>query len=248
MVDAERGSWEWFEEFREENDALVQSASPNRDISERERIEGYLKSPFKTPTNSEGEYVQTDFGGLIESYAEIAELMRALIAEVLASRFLEYAHGQQLDYIAREVRIDRWDGEGDESFRARVRAGFREIISGGTIPEIRSSIAALLGVDLEENPNAIQIIEPFDETVAYFDVSIEPWVFDETPIPESYVDEHVRKMKAAGVGYAEIEEPDWFEFRDEAYSTTAGEDERGDTHGWARGRWIIAHRDYWYDD
>jgi hypothetical protein len=237
-------SWEWFEEFRDENSDLVESVSPTRDISERERIEGYLKSPFKTPTDSDGEYEQTDFGALIGAYAEIGELMRATAIEVLAEQYLDFAHGRQLEHIGEEVDIERWDDESDDSLRRRVQAAFRAIISGGTIDDIRNSVAELIGVDLEENPDAVEIVETFEEP-AHFDVEIDEDALEETDIPDDYVDEHIRQMKAAGVVYDEPEEPDWFEYHDDPESD---EDERGETHGWGEGRFYVYYRDYWFDD
>lgn len=240
------GRWGWIELFRSEYSDLVASVEPDRDIPERERIEGYLKSPFKTPLDENGEYVQTDYGTLLGTYAELAEVMRALAIEVMAERYIDWAQGRQLERIGEEVQIERWDGESETSLRRRIRARYLALISGGTIDDIRNSVALLLGVDLDANPGAVSIVEPFDETCAYFDIDIDQAVLDGNLIPEDYVDEHVRMAKAAGVGYADISEPDWFEYRDETYSANAGEDDLGDRHGWDEGRFRPRHRDYWF--
>jgi hypothetical protein len=229
-------SWEWFEDFRDENSDLVGSVSPQRDIPERERIEGYLKSPFKTPVDSDGEYEQTDFGALIGSYAEIAEAIRATSIEVLAEQYLDFARGQQLEQIGEEVDIQRWNEESDESLRRRIRARFRQIISAGTIDEIRESVAELLDTDSEN----VEMVEEFEYEVATFDIDLPESAIDESPISESYLHEHVQGMKAAGVEYrsAPRAEPGWFEFRsEEEYDDDPDDTDLGPERGFGAGGW-----------
>ncbi|WP_114576729.1 hypothetical protein [Saliphagus sp. LR7] len=243
--------WVWLEEFVDVRSALAESVSPARDISERERIEGYLKSPFQTPTDENGDYVQTDYGTLLAVYAELAEVMRAAAMEVFAAQYLDFAAGRQLERIGEGVQVDRWEGESETSLRRRIRARYLVMISGGTIDEIRHSVAVLLGIDLDSVPGAVTIVEPFDETCALFDVEIDQAALDASPIPESYVTEHIERMKAVGVGYEGHLERQWFQFLDDQYDPATDPDEpepAGTDRGWGEAPFRFTYREYWFED
>lgn len=219
--------------FAAEEPELVETMSPRRDISERERLEGYLKSPFQTPTLPSGAYEQTEFGSLIAMFAELAEAMDAVRIELLAEQYVGFARGQQLDEIGHQVFVYRWDGEEDDDYRARIRAAYLRIVSGGTIDEVRKSVAVLLRTDVEN----IHIEEPFGATTAAFDVLIDPDVLEESAVPDWYIQDHIDGVKAQGVRGDALSDG-WFEFRsEEEYEADADDEILGPERGWDAGPW-----------
>lgn len=182
--------------FRGAHPELVQTVSPPRwDISERDRIEGYLKRPFQTPKGPSGEYLQTDFGALVATFSEFAQGMVATRNETLGARYIDIAHGQSLDNIGKLIQVPRQTDEKDPRYRIRLKAYFRRLVGGGTIDEIRQTIALLLDCDVEE----VEFDEPFHSTVAQFDITLDNTIIEDAPISTDELLAFVAGFRAAGV-------------------------------------------------
>ncbi|ADJ14460.1 hypothetical protein [Halalkalicoccus jeotgali] len=175
---------------------LIGTVSPTRDsISERERLESYLKAPFRTPRLTDGTYEATEFGALVGMFSEMAQAMVSMRNEMLAERYVDLARGRQLDRIGALVLTPRRQDERDDPYRIRIKAEFLKRVSGGTIDEIRQMLAVLLDTDREQ----IRISEPFDLVPATMVVDFDAPLLDQAPVEREELREYVLGAAAAGV-------------------------------------------------
>ena len=182
--------------FRGEHPELTQTITPPRwDIPERERIEDYLKQPFKTPKGPTGEYLKTDFGALVATFSEFAQGMATARNETLGARYIDIAHGQSLNNIGKLIQVPRQTDEKDPRYRIRLKAYFRRLVGGGTIDEIRQTISLLLDCDVEQ----IELTEPFHATVAQFNITLDNTIIENAPISTDELLAFVAGFRAAGV-------------------------------------------------
>lgn len=166
------------------DEELIATISPPEDVHERERIESYLKRPFKTPINTTGGYETTGFANLITLFASFATDFRDIRTEVLASRYVQTASGKALDEIGSFVQLPRHTNETDEHYRLRLLTQFRRIIGNCTIDDVRETAALLLKIPVE----SVLFSEPFDETVAAFNIHLQEEAIEESPVtPQEFV-------------------------------------------------------------
>lgn len=212
---------------------LLEHIEPRRwGLTERERIEGYLKPPFESTRVNEG-YDNTEFGELVEVFAQFADTIRAIRIAMLAERHLPHARGRQLDEIGREIFVRRWDGERDSSYRARLMAEYRLLSSAGTIDDVIGGVSALLGIDRSE----IEFEEPFDETIAAFTLYVESEDVEDSSVDMDYLEGYVDRIRAAGVRGRILRRGN-FEFRSSEHADEDPDDEEhGSERGWGAGRW-----------
>lgn len=185
--------------FRGAYPDLTQTITPPRwDISERDRVEGYLKRPFQTPKDATGEYLDTEFGALVATFSEFAQGIADTRNETLGARYIDIAHGQSLDNIGKLIQVPRQTGEQDPRYRIRLKAYFRRLVGGGTIDEIRQTISLLLDCDVED----VELREPFETTCARFDITLDESILTNAPISTDELLAFVAGFRAAGVKVA----------------------------------------------
>lgn len=176
---------------------LVDTISPPRDISERERIESYLKRPFQKDypaAMSGGTREPGEFAALMDLFGEFAQRLVTERHKVFTSRFVDLAHGQSLDYIGDLLLLPRRTGETDAHYRIRLKSYARALTGNATIDEIRSTLALLLECDV----NDIKLTEPAN-TIARFDMRIDQTILDEAKVSVSDVVDLVTMFRAGGV-------------------------------------------------
>jgi len=162
--------------------------SSSDDRTPRERLEGNLKSPY--PVDG------PVWSALLTAVATEFEELEAARQDVLASKFVSTATGPQLDRQSDIFDVDRQTGESDDKYRIRIQVALRELLSSGTVQEIRSTIAVLLDVDESE----IVIDEPYDVESARIDVGVFESELEDRGISVSEFDDFVDGLAAAGVG------------------------------------------------
>ena len=179
---------------------IVSTVAPPSEQSERERIEDYLKTPFKTPAGERGTADEGEFGALMAMAAEAAEDHATVRDQMIYSRYVDTATGASLDAIGASVLVHRMrnpDGtlETDEHYRVRIKAQRRALMGGGRLIEIRRGVASLLGVAA----GRIRVHENFPAEKAAFEVELTERMLRESDTPLKYVIEFVDLIRAGGV-------------------------------------------------
>lgn len=154
----------------------------------QERLEESLKTPYPG-----GGKV---WGALIAALASEFDDFEATLKDVDIAKFVDTATGQRLDRLGEVFDVDRETGESDDRYRIRIQVALRELLSSGTVQEIRSTIAVLLDVDGSE----IVIDEPYDVESARIDVGVFESELEARGISVSEFDDFVDGIAAAGVG------------------------------------------------
>ena len=181
--------------FAASHPELVGTITPDRQVTERERLEGYLKTPFETPTDPAGGYEATDYGALVGTAGAFAHAVATTRNNVLAAHYVDYASGRALDEMGHGLMTPRRDGEEDPPYRRRIKAAGRRLTGGGTIDEIIELAATLLAVD----ESAIHFAEPFSVEPARFTIGIDRDDLDGAAISDEEFIETIRASKAGGV-------------------------------------------------
>jgi hypothetical protein len=154
----------------------------------QERLEESLKTPYPV----DGKV----WGALIAALASEFDDFEATLEDVNVARFVATATGQRLDRLGDIFDIDRRTGESDDKYRIRIQVALRELLSSGTVQEIKSAIVVLLDVDGSE----IVIDEPYDVESARIDVGVFERELEERGISITEFDDFVDGLAAGGVG------------------------------------------------
>lgn len=107
------------------------------------------------------------------------------IKDIKNARFVDFAQGKSLDYIASLFNIRRKQNETDDHFRARIKLAFSKITDMATINDIKEIIAATL----QTETNRVKIKDKYD---------IEPALF--------YLYVYLQDLKNAGLTIDEFQE------------------------------------------
>ncbi|WP_330633733.1 hypothetical protein [Halocatena halophila] len=176
---------------------LVATASPDRAIPERDRVEGYLKRPFESDfpaRQSGGVQDRGEFSYLVDLFGDIAEETNDTKNEVLAAGFVDLANGTSLDNIGSLLLLPRRTGETDPHYRIRLKSVARALTGGATVDQVRETIAILL----ECNVSDVHLTEPPDQP-ARFDLTIDGTIVEEASVTVDDVVEFVKQFRAGGV-------------------------------------------------
>lgn len=176
---------------------LVQSIEPVRyDIPERQRIEGYLKTPFESQypvIQSGGVREPGEFADLVDLYGEFAQGIATIRNEVLANRYVDLANGQSLDFIGTLLLLPRRRGEEDPHYRLRLKSYARALTGEATIPQIRKTIALLLQCQVSD----INLTE--SDVPAQFSLRIDRTILENALVSLEELVDLVAFFKAGGV-------------------------------------------------
>lgn len=175
---------------------LIASASPPRDISERDRIEGYLKRPFETDypsAQSGGVHGPGELSSLLDIFGDVAQEMIGVKNDVLGSRMVDIAYGQSLDNIGSLLLLPRRTGETDPHYRIRLKAYARSLTGEATVDQIRETLAVLLECDVGD----IGLREP--DAPAQFDLTVDETIVNDASVTVDDVVELVKRFRAGGV-------------------------------------------------
>lgn len=151
-----------------------------------------LEESIKTPYPADGKV----WGALIAALASEFDDFEATLEDVDVAKFVDTATGQRLDRLGDIFDVDRETGENDDKYRIRIQVALRELLSSGTVQEIKSAIAVLLNVDESE----IVIDEPYDVESARIDVGVFESELEDRGISVSEFDDFADGLVAAGVG------------------------------------------------
>ncbi|ADD07787.1 virus protein phiCh1-VP31 (plasmid) [Natrialba magadii ATCC 43099] len=153
----------------------------------RERLERTLNSPYPT----DGDI----WNAILETFAaEFAELEEAR-EQVLESKFVTDATGEQLDRLGTIFDLDRQRGEPDSNYRARLQVALRAQLTSATVDEIRDVIAVLLDIDAAD----VEIEEPYDREPMHLNVSVDGEALDDAGIGDDEFISVVDTVVAIGV-------------------------------------------------
>lgn len=175
---------------------LIASASPLRDIPERQRIEGYLKRPFETDypgSQSGGVHGPGEFSKLLDIYGEVAAEINGVKNDTLGSRMVDLAYGQSLDNIGALLLLPRRTGEGDPHYRVRLKAHAQALTGEATVDQIRETLSVLLSCDVSD----IELAEP--DVPAQFDLTVDETIVNEAEVSVDDVVDLVQRFRAGGV-------------------------------------------------
>jgi len=151
-----------------------------------------LEDSIKTPYPVDGKV----WGALIAALASEFEDFEATLKDVDVAKFVDTATGARLDRLGDVFDVDRETGESDDKYRIRIKVALRELLSSGTVQEIKSAIAVLLDVDESE----VVIDEPYDVESARIDVGVFESELEEREISIAEFDDFVDGLAAGGVG------------------------------------------------
>lgn len=175
-------------DFAETFEELQESAAPAGPPTPADRMYSHIKPAFQARDNEKWQ-------ALVESFAEEFEQLADARQEVVISRYVETAFGQQLDRIGKFVQTPRKTDENDASYRARLIVEFKKITAGGTIDDFLEVSEVLLETDASN----ITIDEPFDTEPARVDISIPDKLIEEADFTIGEYADYLREIKAAGV-------------------------------------------------
>lgn len=85
---------------------------------------------------------------LVSALLSEADRMDSDLEDIYAAQHINSATDGDLDTWGRLVRVDRKTGEGDDSYRARIKAEFRQSTIGTTFDEFTEFSAAVLNTDI----------------------------------------------------------------------------------------------------
>lgn len=176
---------------------LIATVSPPRTISERERIEGYLKRPFETDypaAQSGGVHGPGEFSHLVDVFAKIAQEFDGAKNDVLGAKMVDLAYGRSLDHIGRLLLLPRLTDESDPHYRLRLKAYARSMTGEATVDQVREAIAILLDCDVSD----VGLEEPATQP-AQFDLTIDQTIIDESATDVDDLVELVKRFRAGGV-------------------------------------------------
>jgi hypothetical protein len=154
----------------------------------QERLEESLKTPYP----ADGKV----WGALIAALASEFDDFEATLKDVDVAKFVDTATGQRLDRLGDIFDVDRETGESDDKYRIRIQVALRELLSSGTVQEIKSAIAVLLDVDESE----VVINEPYDVESARIDIGVFERELENRGISIAEFDNFVNGLAAGGVG------------------------------------------------
>ena len=112
--------------------------------------------------------------------------------------WIDYSIGADLDKIGALINLPRLGGEGDESYRGRLKTYVQSFVGGGTAESLKKAFAARFGI--EETDTLITDITPVPRFLLV--INVDALV---NPIPPNMTNTEVENLikatKAAGVGY-----------------------------------------------
>lgn len=117
------------------------------------------------------------------------------IATVFDGRFIETATGDELDFLASTVNIQRKTDETDERLRRRVRGVYEAAQSTGTYEDVAQVALFVLDADPEQVN-----LDPARETVdpATAVVEVEDAVINDSPFTEAEIERLLRRSAVGG--------------------------------------------------
>jgi hypothetical protein len=150
------------------------------------RLEEVITSPYDTDAKTWNALL-TGIGSHVEDIERVED-------DIITATFVDDASGAQLDKLASFFDISRFAGEGDASFRMRMKVELQAQIASGTIPDIREVAAALLDV----NSEGLRIEEPDDDRPSVR-VAAPVDEFGMIVIPSDVLNDTLQQVSAAGV-------------------------------------------------
>lgn len=169
-------------------DELQEDSGPAGPDSPADRMYSHIKPAFRPRSNDK-------WTALVETFAEEFEQLSEARKEVVVSRYVELAFGQQLDRIGKFVQTPRHNGENDDHYRARLIVNFKQINAGGTIDDIKELSTVLL----ECSPEDIVVEEPFSIEPARIDLKVPSNIIRASGFTTDQYASYIREIKAAGV-------------------------------------------------
>lgn len=154
----------------------------------RERAEAVMKSVYPTDPG-------TDWDKLLEVILEEFEREHQVIDAILSGRYIDDATGAQLNKIGEFWQVERRDQEGDDLYRARIKAQFPRHTSRATIDEVIEASATLL----DTHPQRFDIHENFDIEPARFDIVVEEIALHDAGVSIDDYQQLIQDIKPAGV-------------------------------------------------
>ncbi|OYR94044.1 hypothetical protein DJ71_02355 [Halorubrum sp. E3] len=140
----------------------------------------------------------------IDSDDPLAALLRTLVSQLhrvdaeiddlYDQRFIDTATNRELELIGANVGVERRTGESDDSFRSRVRAGYRIATSDGTFKEIARAALALLDAD----PADIQLEGPPATDGGVGRVLVPDILVDESPLSQTEIASELTRAAPLG--------------------------------------------------
>lgn len=155
---------------------------PDIDGNPTDRLKESVTSPY--PTHD------TEWDALLTAIAKEFEELDAVREDILTSKFVDDATGEQLDKLASIFQLERDSSFTTEEFRQRIKVALRSQLASGTIDEIEETIAVLLDDDIEN----VTVVETTDLEPATIQLDVDESQFD-TSILADVADDLV----AAGV-------------------------------------------------
>lgn len=153
----------------------------------RERLEGTLLSAYPADEDI--------WNAILEAFAaEFAEIEEAR-EQVLQSKFVTDATGEQLDRLGEIFDVNRRRGEPDSNFRARLQVALRAQLTSATVDDIREVIAVLLDIEVSE----VEIEEPYDREPMHLNVSVDSEALSDAGIGDDEFISVVDTVVAIGV-------------------------------------------------
>ncbi|NEU58595.1 hypothetical protein [Halorussus sp. MSC15.2] len=158
------------------------------DGTPRERLGRNLKSPYP---HDEG----TFWNDLFDTLGAELEDLEAANTEVLDSKVIDIATGEQLDKLGELVKTKRKSEESDEHYRARLKVQLRRFLSGATRDQIKETAAILLNTDTDQ----ITIEEDFAVEPGRFVVRVWQSDLDSSGVSDTEFRTFVDQVRSAGV-------------------------------------------------
>lgn len=157
------------------------------ELTPEDRLRSNLKTPY--PENSEW------WDNLLSTLGrELGELEDAR-EDVLASKVVDLAEGEQLELLGGLVQLERNTGETDAHYRGRLKVQLRKFLGGATIEEIKE-ISAIL---LETDPVDVKVQEDFDTEAARFSIAIWQADLDSVGVTDVEFKEFIDEVRGAGI-------------------------------------------------
>ena len=139
-------------------------------------------------------------GARFESDTEVARLVEVLtqqyhridadVNKLRNSRLIESATGLELERKAREVGINRPDGEGDDTFRRRALAGRTRAKSQATYEEFAHGVLQFL----DAGPSDVELTVDYTDELGAVIVEVSSSIIDEAPFTVSTIERYLEGM------------------------------------------------------
>lgn len=122
---------------------------------------------------------------LFRALLTVNDRMDVDLEEIYEQHHIESATGDDLDKFGRLVNVERQSGEGDERYRARIKALFRASTMGATFDQFTEYCASVLSTDIQN----IEINTNYDPNPATVNVSADPSIYTQLNLTNQDVQE-----------------------------------------------------------